>query len=176
MTRVVVCILVGWFLVAGVGVQLLQGVPGAVGSMASSLTSMLPTAALAAAPPAAATEDTTTGPSVAHDRELACWAFEAGWPAGDIPTLVSIAYPESGGNPSAVQQGQPWATTGWGWLQITPGNSALLDPVANAKAALQKFEDAGDSFSPWTTYGDGLNLQYLPGVESALAGFDYGTC
>jgi hypothetical protein len=75
--------------------------------------------------------------------------------------MAAVAYGESGGDPTAVQQGQPAATTGWGLWQITPGtsepqvgtNNALLDPLTNAKAAVAKMNDsiaAGQSpMQPW---------------------------
>ena len=30
------------------------------------------------------------------------------------PVAAAITFPESGGDPAVVQQGQPYATTGWG--------------------------------------------------------------
>src|ERR1035437_3547867 len=67
------------------------------------------------------------------------------------PTMAGIAFMESGGNYLSVQQGQPYATTGWGLWQITPGNSEpqvgtdnqLLDQNLNAHAALAKFASQG---------------------------------
>lgn len=66
--------------------------------------------------------------------------------------MAYITVAESGSNPGAIQQGQPYATTGWGLWQITPGNSEsqvnaidyqLLDPFANAQAAVTKFRGQG---------------------------------
>jgi hypothetical protein len=105
--------------------------------------------------------------------------IEAGGPAAVAPIAAAITYPESSATPSTVQQGQPYATTGWGLWQITPGdsvpsvgiNSALLDPLTNAKAAVAKYTAAGDSFSPWTTFESGTYLKYVQtGVTPSLGG------
>lgn len=97
----------------------------------------------------------------------------AGGDPGAAATMAAIAYPESGANPSSIQQGQPYATTGWGLWQITPGNSVpsvgtnqqLLDPFTNAKAAVVKYNASkarsGNGFLPWTTYTSGKYKRYL---------------
>lgn len=74
----------------------------------------------------------------------------AGGPTGLSPLMAAIAESESSGE-NVMQQGQPYATTGWGLWQITPGNSEpqagtdaqLLDPNANAKAAVAKYNSQG---------------------------------
>jgi hypothetical protein len=96
--------------------------------------------------------------------------MQAGGPGGYIAHIAAaITGAESGFNPRAVQAGQPYATTGWGLWQITPGNSEpqagingqLLDPFRNALAAVSKFDQAGHSFSPWTTYVDGAYQAFM---------------
>jgi hypothetical protein len=82
---------------------------------------------------------------------------------------AAITGAESDFTPSAVQKGQPYATTGWGLWQITPGNSVpqfgtnnqLLNPHNNAEAAVYKYEAGGGSFAPWTTYGSGAYLKFM---------------
>lgn len=109
------------------------------------------------------------------DRQIAAVARAAGFPAGAAVYAVAITHPEAGANSSAVQAGQPYATTGWGLWQITPGNSepqfgidnALLNPRANARAAHAKWSAAG-GFSPWTTFMDGAYGPFLPGAEAAV--------
>lgn len=69
-------------------------------------------------------------------------------------TMAGIALAESGANPSAVQQGQPFATEGWGLWQITPGGEQYLNPTTNAKTAVEKFDRAVSSgwhngLGPW---------------------------
>ena len=63
----------------------------------------------------------------------------------------------------------PYATTGWGIWQVTPGNSvpsigvdnALLNPTVNAKAAVAKEQSQG--LGAWTTYTSGAYQQYMQG-------------
>jgi hypothetical protein len=94
----------------------------------------------------------------------------AGGPGGLIAHIAAaITGAESGFRPGAIQQGQPYATTGWGLWQITPGDSEpqagvnyqLLNPYRNAIAAVAKYRQAGNSFAPWTTYMDGAYLQFM---------------
>jgi Lysozyme like domain len=94
----------------------------------------------------------------------------AGGSSATAGIAAAIAMAESSGE-NVIQQGQPYATTGWGLWQITPGDSepsigtdnALLNPQTNAKAAVAKWKAAGESFSPWTTFTSGKYLQFLQG-------------
>jgi Lysozyme like domain len=96
--------------------------------------------------------------------------IQAGGPKAVAPVAAAIALAESSGE-NVEQQGQPYATTGWGLWQITPGNSEpnagvdqqLLNPQADAKAAVEKYQQAGNSFTPWTTFTSGKYLQFLKG-------------
>lgn len=105
------------------------------------------------------------------------WTLGGG-PA-DVATIAgAIAMAESGGR-NVKQQGQPYSSTGWGPWQITPGNSepqygvdaALLVPINNAHAAVAKYHQAGNSFSPWTTFTSGAYRKFLSGTSgSSLIG------
>lgn len=109
-------------------------------------------------------------------EQVAAVAIKAGWSPGDAVIAVSITEPESGRDSTVIQQGQPYATTGWGLWQITPGdsepqfgiNDAMLNPLNNAHAALAKFNGAG-GFSPWTTWSAQKNVPYIPEAEAAVA-------
>lgn len=107
-------------------------------------------------------------------------AIESVWTAAGGPPsiahlMAAIADAESSGIPSNIQQGQPYATTGWGLWQITPGNSepqyginqALLNPLNNARAAVAKYRSGG--LGQWTTYTSGAYKQFyakggIPGM------------
>lgn len=113
--------------------------------------------------------------------QLEAFALAAGFPPNIAPIMAAIAFPESGGRAEAVQQGQPYATTGWGLWQITPGNSEpqfgtdqqLLNPINNAKAAHAKWVSQG--LGAWTTYTSGAYRQYLrAGVPPDAAGAAQG--
>lgn len=70
----------------------------------------------------------------------------AGGPAGVESSAASIAECESGGNPRAYN---PSGASGlWQILgQVVAGN--IFDPYVNALNAVKKYQDAGNSFSPW---------------------------
>jgi phage-related protein len=105
----------------------------------------------------------------ATETQIAKWWTGAGGPGEVAHVAAAITGAESGFNTQAVQQGQPYATTGWGLWQITPGdsepqfgiNQALLNGPQNAGAAVAKYRGAGGSFSPWTTYEDGAYLKFM---------------
>lgn len=105
-------------------------------------------------------------------RQIENWWIGAGGPGGGTAHIAAaITGAESGFNPKAIQQGQPYATTGWGLWQITPGDSEpqagidaqLLTGPSNAIAAVAKYRGAG-GFSPWTTFMDGAYLQFMGGT------------
>jgi len=112
-------------------------------------------------------------------RQIENWWIQAGGPGGGTAHVAAaITGPESGFNVRAVQQGQPYATTGWGLWQITPGNSEpqagidaqLLTGPANARAAVAKYRGAG-GFSPWTTFNNGAYLKYMASGGVATPGW-----
>jgi Lysozyme like domain len=108
-------------------------------------------------------------------EQVAAVAIKGGFPPGPAVIATAITMPEAGRDSTVVQAGQPYATTGWGLWQITPGNSvpqygidnALLYPLNNARAAHAKWSDAG-GFSPWTTYENGLEQPYIGDAEAAV--------
>lgn len=91
-----------------------------------------------------------------------------------LTIVVALTMPESGANASAVQQGQPYATTGWGAWQVTPGDSepqcgidrALLNLAANACAMAAKLKAQG--LAAWTTYRQGLYLPYIAWAQQGV--------
>jgi hypothetical protein len=91
----------------------------------------------------------------------------AGGPAAEASTAAAVAIAESGGNPLAAYpgttvaagQGSTTDATGlWQILGLPSGDftaAELTDPLSNAKMAVAKYEQAGNSFSPWQTYDEG---------------------
>lgn len=113
--------------------------------------------------------------------QLEGYWIAAGGDPSKAPEAAAIALAESSGEPGIIQQGEPYATTGWGLWQITPGNSvpevgtdqALLDPSVNAKAAVAKYQASGNSFRPWTTFTSGKYMEFLqPNVSPATVEAD----
>jgi len=76
------------------------------------------------------------------------------------PTAAAIAYAESRGDPLAKN---PSGATGlWQILGNPSGFNGNLDtPSDNATAAVLKWEQAGNSFTPWTTFTSGAYKSYL---------------
>lgn len=127
--------------------------------------------------------DNTTATGKVTPAQLAAAAYAAGVRGGGTATqygsgdtlviVVALAEPESGDDASAVQQGQPYATTGWGAWQVTPGNSEpqcgtdekLLSLTANACAMAAKLKAQG--LKAWSTYQQAL---YLPFMAEAQIG------
>lgn len=114
----------------------------------------------------------TTGGAVSIGGAYSLQSLENLWiQAGGDPsvarTMAAVALAESSGIPTNIQQGQPYATTGWGLWQITPGNSEpqfgtdqqLLNPLNNAKAAVAKYRAQG--LGAWTTYTSGAYAAFL---------------
>jgi hypothetical protein len=123
-------------------------------------------AAIAAAKAAAVPKG---GSDPAKLAQIESWWTGAGGPGGSTAHIAAaITGAESGFNVAAIQQGQPYATTGWGLWQITPGDSepqagidnALLTGPSNAIAAVAKYHGSG-GFSPWTTYESGAYEQFM---------------
>jgi hypothetical protein len=92
---------------------------------------------------------------------------EAGGPPAQASLAAAIAEAESGGNPLAAYPGTTVApgmgsttdATGlWQILGLPAGDftaAELTDPYENAKMAVAKYTQAGDSFTPWQTYDEG---------------------
>jgi hypothetical protein len=109
--------------------------------------------------------------------------INAGGPAAAAPVGAAIALAESAGNPLAAYpgttvaagQGSTADATGlWQILGLPAGNftaAELTDPVWNARMAVAKYQQAGNSFSPWATYTSGAYEQFLQsGVSPSSSG------
>jgi len=96
----------------------------------------------------------------------------AGGPPAEASTAAAIAEAESGGNSLAAYPGTTVApgagsttdATGlWQILGLPAGNftaAELTNPIYNAEMAVAKYDQAGDSFSPWQTYDQGNYTVY----------------
>lgn len=121
----------------------------------------------------------TSGSGILSAAQIGQLAANAGFQGQDLIIAVAIALAESGGNPSVV-----------GDLAITPGGSVglwqinlrwhpeynaaeLTDPQTNADAAFAIYQAAGNTFTPWTTWGLGAAAgkgAYLSYMAQATAG------
>lgn len=84
--------------------------------------------------------------------------------ASELAVAVAIALAESGGDRMAVNASSG-ATGLW---QIHPGGNQYLNAGTNAETAWAKYEGAGHSFSPWSTYTSKAYLVKLPAAEIAV--------
>ena len=105
------------------------------------------------------------------------FAANAGFSGDDLNTACAIALAESSGNPNAKGDLTLAPTNGpsIGLWQINTGSKAhpelagqdLTDPQTNANAAFAIYQAAGNSFSPWSTFGSGAYTKYLPATAAA---------
>jgi Lysozyme like domain len=110
---------------------------------------------------------------------------EAGGPPGEASEAAAIAEAESAGNPDAAYPGKTIApgtgttsdATGlWQILGLPAGNftaAELTDPLENAKMAVAKYEQAGNSFTPWQTFDEG-NVNPQSGIAPDYSGIPAG--
>jgi hypothetical protein len=110
--------------------------------------------------------------------DIAGFAQNAGFTGVDLVTAVAIAIAESGGDPNAynpeTKAKAPVNKGSYGLWQIylnkhpEYANSNLYDPQTNANAAFAVYSAAGNSFSPWSTFGGGQYQAYLDQANSAV--------
>jgi len=104
--------------------------------------------------------------------DLLVLAQNAGFSGNDAVTAAAIALAESSGDPMAynpeIAAGAPQGQGSFGlwqiYLHMHPEffNHNLYDPATNAEAAFKVFEQAGNSFSPWSTFNSQAYLRNVP--------------
>jgi hypothetical protein len=103
---------------------------------------------------------------ISYAQAEGLWIKAGGDPAV-APIAAAIVFPESGGNPSAVNPTDDGGRqSSFGLWQIsngthTPPDPNWADPLTNAKLAVGKYKGAGNSFSPWGTYDSGAYRRYV---------------
>lgn len=112
------------------------------------------------------------------------YAANAGFSGSDLVTAVAIALAESGGNANAYNpelaaqalNGAPDGQGSAGLWQIYQfahpefEGEDLYDPQTNANAAFSVYSDAGNSFSPWTTFKSAAYLAHIGAAQSVTDG------
>lgn len=122
-----------------------------------------------AAPTAVTSCTVTTATGKLSAAQVASVAYAAGFRGEDLVIITAISIPESGADSSAIQQNEPPFLTGVGLFQITPGTPADLDPLTNAQAAFAKYQGAGNTFMPWTTFTGGEYLAWMGWAAAGVA-------
>lgn len=98
-------------------------------------------------------------------NSIARLAYAAGFRGQDLRTAVAIAMAESSGNPNAYNPERAAGTRAgrgsYGLWQIyltahpEYAGANLYDPLTNAKVAYAVYRQAGNRFTPWSTYNSG---------------------
>jgi len=111
-------------------------------------------------------KQTQNQPRVLTPKEIAYFAYRAGFRGKDLNTAVAIALAESGGNPIAYNPESAAGTRPgsgsrglwqiYGTAHPWANNPQVFDPQANANAAFRVYMESGRSFRPWSTYNQGL--------------------
>ena len=112
---------------------------------------------------------------VLSDQQLTQLAYDAGFRGEALRWAVAIAKAESGGNPSAYNPELAAGTTPgsgsrglwqiYGTAHPQYNSSIAFDPVVNARAAYQVYREAGNRFTPWSTFTNGSAAQYYNGMK-----------
>jgi len=116
------------------------------------------------------------------DAQLAALARDAGWKGPNLAIAVAVALAESGGRPEA-RGDEDKTTDKWGpsvglWqirsLNAEKGTGGTRDELANADPAVNARHAyaiwQADGWGPWTTFGVGDYLLFMPRASSAVAG------
>ena len=101
-------------------------------------------------------------------QQIAQYAYNAGFRGAALNQAVAVAIAESGGNPAAYN---PEAAAGtktgsgsrglwqiYGSAHPEFNNPSAFDPQVNANAAFKVFREAGNRFTPWSTFNQGLAI------------------
>jgi hypothetical protein len=101
--------------------------------------------------------------------EIAQYAVNAGFSGKSLAESVAVAMAESSGDDQVAGDGG-WSIGLWQiYRKAHPQYSEayLRNPQNNAVAAHEVWASAGGSFSPWTTYKNGIYLLYMSTAEVA---------
>lgn len=114
-------------------------------------------------------------------KQIAEAAHNAGFYPEDVTTVaVAIALAESGGE-TAAQHKNTNGSTDFGLWQINSIHADLLrqytwsNPQDNAIMAHRIYADAGNKWTPWTTYTSGRYLVYMSVARAAVQGGGMGS-
>jgi len=111
---------------------------------------------------------------ILSDQQITELAYNAGFRGEALRWAVAIAKAESGGNPSAYN---PEAAAGtapnagsrglwqiYGTAHPQYNSSIAFDPAVNARAAFEVYREAGNRFTPWSTFNNGMASAFVNGL------------
>lgn len=110
-------------------------------------------------------------------EQAAQYDRDAGFSGPDLVTAVAIEMAESGLDPQArngpgdntppsIDRGI-WQINGYWHSEVSDG--CAFDPACASKAAYAIYHDAGNRFTPWSTFQNGAYRAHVGAVEAALA-------
>lgn len=102
------------------------------------------------------------------DTQIAAYARAAGFPANAIAVAVAVALAESNGDPAATHKNGNGSTDSGVWqINSIHAKSFPVDyplrftPINNARMAKRIWADAGNAWTPWSTFKNGAYSKYL---------------
>lgn len=108
-------------------------------------------------------------------NQIAQLAYNAGFRGSALRMAVAVALAESGGNPNAYNPETAAGTTRgsgsrglwqiYGTAHPWANNDQAFNPVFNAQAAYRVYREAGNSFSPWSTFNNGSAHSYAQKIN-----------
>lgn len=119
-------------------------------------------------------------------QEAAAYAYEAGFRGADLVRIVAIMGRESGYNPKAYNPNSATGDLSYGLTQINMigglgaqrraamglgSNDELFDPLTNAKAAFQIYQEQGNKLTAWGGY-KGMSDTFNTDISAAQAAVD----
>lgn len=104
--------------------------------------------------------------------ELVQLARQAGFSGQSAGTMAAIAMAESGGNPNAVNYGDPGGSYGLTQINAAAHGAGALNALDPLNAFQQAFSisNGGTNFTPWSTFNSGAFLGFLGGSGGSGTG------
>jgi len=110
--------------------------------------------------------------AVLTPQQIFNYAYRAGFRGADLIRAVAIALAESGGRTDAYNPENAAGTAPgsgsrglwqiYGTAHPEFNNASVLDPQANANAAYKVYREAGNRFTPWSTWNVGIANKIIP--------------
>jgi hypothetical protein len=108
-----------------------------------------------------------------NSGSIAQYARNAGFSGVDLLTAVAIALAESSGNPNAKGDLNLGISIGLWQINLRAhpeyDEQSLYDPQTNANAAYAIYQDAGNSFRPWSTFKSGAYTAHLDAAQKDIS-------
>ena len=108
--------------------------------------------------------------------ELFRLAYDAGFRGDNLRMAVAVALAESGGNPNAYNAELAAGTAPgagsrglwqiYGTAHPQYNSSIAFDPIVNARGAYEIYKQAGNRFTPWSTFNNGMAVSIYNSLKT----------